>query len=689
MKQSKPINILSQLIFFSVIACGCKSEQPKTAPVVLTSAITGITPNSMSCGGSITSDGGAPVTEKGVCFSLNLNPTISDQKTSDGKGTEAYASSVTGLTPGETYYVKAYATNKVGTSYGDQMSGTTLAILGTILTSEVTSIMTTSASCGGNITYDGGSTITARGVCWSTKENPSLNDNTTTDGSGKGPFTSSITGLTPGVTYYLRAYSTNSAGTVYGNQVSFYTKEDPLQVQISPSVSDTLDINTANVRFTITTSSMIPSAGLIHSAQVLRLNDNKSIFKIDTLSLSSIVQLNLGKFEIGRSYKISFDIRSKTTSENNSLMIQYARWEKTNNKYLKTSYELSNYDEWISSDEIFRSPTELERGEILIFSENCQLDYDGDGHEDIYSADPDSIMNIYHPQILYKNIGGKYMRQSTKLPWVTGNKVLVGDFNNDFRPDIFSLSAVDLPNGMPGLFPNNLLINDGNGNFIKTEFSGKGLWYSGASGDIDNDGDLDIVIFNYHVVYSGEKNRIYWNDGKGYFTVDYQGVGDITDQFDHCELIDMDNDGYLDLVVNKPEMPAGYGKNTVIILWGNGSGFSYSNRTLIPISNPYPMCDMDVIDVDGDKTPEIIFAVTPNEGGWEVNMYKSTDNARTFSDVTSRYIPESKIRAGDYPRMTNLRVQDIEKNGRMDIFSTDRKANIHWEQDAAGVFIRK
>lgn len=90
-------------------------------------------------------------------------------------------------------------------------------------TTKPNSITETSAVSGGNITNDGGSSITARGVCWSTSHNPTITDDTTLSGFGTGNFTSNITGLTANVTYYVRAYATNSSGTAYGKEISFVT----------------------------------------------------------------------------------------------------------------------------------------------------------------------------------------------------------------------------------------------------------------------------------------------------------------------------------------------------------------------------------------------------------------------------------------------------------------------------------
>ncbi|MEA3495968.1 MAG: FISUMP domain-containing protein [Bacteroidota bacterium] len=92
-------------------------------------------------------------------------------------------------------------------------------------TTEVTEITPNTATSGGNITDDGGITVTARGVCWSTNENPTIEDNKTEDGASAGIFTTSVTDLEPNTTYYLRAYATNSAVTGYGSAMSFTTQD--------------------------------------------------------------------------------------------------------------------------------------------------------------------------------------------------------------------------------------------------------------------------------------------------------------------------------------------------------------------------------------------------------------------------------------------------------------------------------
>ncbi|MCX6321681.1 MAG: fibrobacter succinogenes major paralogous domain-containing protein [Bacteroidia bacterium] len=205
-------------------------------PVLITTAITSITQTTAISGGNITADNGESVTARGVCWGTITNPTTANSKTTDGTGIGSFVSNLTSLQPGTIYYVRAYATNSVGTSYGNEVSFTTLAELSTITTSTITGITPTTAISGGNITSDGGATITARGVCWSTSQNPTLADSKSIDGTGTGVFTSSIAGLTLGTTYYVRAYATNSAGTAYGNNASFITSSTQIQL---PTITTT------------------------------------------------------------------------------------------------------------------------------------------------------------------------------------------------------------------------------------------------------------------------------------------------------------------------------------------------------------------------------------------------------------------------------------------------------------------
>ena len=197
-------------------------------PVLTTADLSAVTATNGTSGGTISSDGGSEVTARGVCWSISANPTIANSKSSDGTGIGSFTSSIIGLTAGSTYYVRAYATNSIGTAYGNQVTTVTTAVVPVVTTANVSAVISGAASGGGTISSDGGSAVIARGVCWSTTSNPTVAGAKSTDGTGTGTFTSSLTGLLSGTTYYVRAYATNSVGTSYGAEVTAIATAVPI-----------------------------------------------------------------------------------------------------------------------------------------------------------------------------------------------------------------------------------------------------------------------------------------------------------------------------------------------------------------------------------------------------------------------------------------------------------------------------
>ncbi|MFC4688012.1 pectinesterase family protein [Epilithonimonas pallida] len=194
---------------------------------VSTTAMTSISTTTAVTGGTISSNGGGAVTASGVVYSTNENPTTADSKTTENATSGSYTSNLSGLLPSTTYYVRAYATNSAGTSYGSQVSFTTLAniVAPTVTTTSQSQVTNKSFVVSGNVTDWGGANVTDRGIVYSTSANPTI-DNATkiSTGTGLGTFSSYAYGVASSTLYYVRTFATNAAGTSYGSQATVTTK---------------------------------------------------------------------------------------------------------------------------------------------------------------------------------------------------------------------------------------------------------------------------------------------------------------------------------------------------------------------------------------------------------------------------------------------------------------------------------
>jgi len=237
------------------------------APTVTTSAVSSISTATATGNGNVTNLGvPSSLTAYGVCWSSTATtPTVSNSYISNGTKTTtgAFTSAMTGLTPGATYYVRAYAINSTGTSYGSVVSFKTLAAP-TVTTAAATGISTATATGNGNITNLGNpASVTAYGVCWSSSNKvPTILDGHVTNGSitTTGAFTSSITGLSEKTTYYVRAYATNTTGTSYGDTVRF-TTSSILPKSISYTTPNSFPVGTAITALSPTVVGGMPITG--------------------------------------------------------------------------------------------------------------------------------------------------------------------------------------------------------------------------------------------------------------------------------------------------------------------------------------------------------------------------------------------------------------------------------------------
>ena len=194
-------------------------------PVVKTLEVTNISFSSAKVGGNIIADGGLAIIERGVCYSITKNPTTENDIVKIEESLDSFIVDLSKLKDGVTYYVRAYAKNKKGVAYGEQVEFTTKAygvpiveIIG------VVNIMDVAARVEAKVISDGGLDIMEQGVCYSINENPTIeNGIVLLDEELSSSFFINLVDLIPGTKYYVRAYAKNDKGIAYGSQVSFVT----------------------------------------------------------------------------------------------------------------------------------------------------------------------------------------------------------------------------------------------------------------------------------------------------------------------------------------------------------------------------------------------------------------------------------------------------------------------------------
>jgi hypothetical protein len=216
------IRVIITGLFFTLIFNSCEKKIP---PTVETSPVINIMGTTAVSGGTIIDDGSELVTEKGVCWSTNSNPTIENYKTDNGNGAGTFVSYLSGLNGGKGYYIRAYATNEAGIGYGTELYFTTLGKTPAASTQEATNLRGETATLNGianandlptlvsfeyGITSDYGMMVTA-----------SLGSIT---GNFSIPVSADLKNLRGGTTYHYRIVAINDIGTTLGDDMSFVTK---------------------------------------------------------------------------------------------------------------------------------------------------------------------------------------------------------------------------------------------------------------------------------------------------------------------------------------------------------------------------------------------------------------------------------------------------------------------------------
>lgn len=280
---------------------------PPTLPVLSTTAAIDVKGELATSGGSIADDGGAPITQRGVCWNTTGTPAIGDPRSTDGAGSGSFQSTLVNLAPNTIYYYRAYAVSIAGAAYGEIKQFTTGAVtLPAVTTAAVSSVFSYKAIGGGTITSDGNA-MTVLGLCWNTTGNPTIADNKTICGNGTGFHSGTMNGLTENFKYYVRAYATNSVGTVYGDPITFAT---PVSTRLSkaigfaegttgggtPTADNTITVTTAaELASAITGSkSVILISGTITTNRISGVFINKSIIGLPGARLINLDQTKSG-----------------------------------------------------------------------------------------------------------------------------------------------------------------------------------------------------------------------------------------------------------------------------------------------------------------------------------------------------------------------------------------------------------
>lgn len=270
------------------------------APTLTTSDVKNILITTCLAGGNISYDGGKPVVDRGVCLSLSANPTIQDIRIQIGQGEGDYGIVITKLKPFTTYFIRAYAINEIGISYGNELSFKTQDYrLVTLRTLDPEAVQIFEATLGGETQDAGGGEIIQRGICLSRTPNPTIEDtrfNSSTNGLGM--YKIVVSSLVENTKYHVRAFAQNEKGYAYGEDKVFQTQDIRLPKVETTNVSNET-FSSANISGKLLDDGGVPiiEQGFCYSKQ-----PNPDIN--DAVTLSPNLNLFLKNLEDGTTYYI-------------------------------------------------------------------------------------------------------------------------------------------------------------------------------------------------------------------------------------------------------------------------------------------------------------------------------------------------------------------------------------------------
>ena len=324
-------------------------------------------------------------------------------------------------------------------------------------------------------------------------------------------------------------------------------------------------------------------------------------------------------------------------------------------------------------------------------------DFNGDGHVDIFYAPSHGTQRDPIPAELYLNDGAGCFTLDTSVQGanppgrLSPRKALPGDFNGDGRTDVFVLDhGYDLP-PFPGAAPYVILSSEDGYVLGGGLESFVGFQHGGASADIDSDGDIDVFVTHLN---SAAGPFFLINDGSGSFSPDTDRIEGLADWGLYtAELVDMDGDGFLDLLAAGHEYEISGGNLPTQILWGDSAGtYSTARATMLPgVTGRGIVVDIDVSDTDGDGDNDIVINRTGDERtavyeGYYVQLIEQVEKRR-FEDRTTQLLHDNEDDDADW--IVWIRMCDCDADGDVDIVVDDAARDLIWKNDGTGAFHRR